>query len=268
MKELPSKGEPVFHGHIEDCLREWAKKLTALAPKHSKKSSRVRQPMADFCGVEQKTVKNWLDPDDPIVPVGEILIRLICYFSIQGYQVAEFDRLPQIRRNFSELVGFGIFSGKEAAEKLEYSTISSLYHVLKDETAGLTADKQQLMWDIWKKKKKELECRKAKALEDYFFQDEHEVELVDAPTAESSSGIPVDELVLTSSESSGFHGVICIMEGLTTLLKEGKFAHLSGEELKDFRRDGWRAVLGLSTQLNQVADQLGFGTIGTEGNNP
>ncbi len=104
-----------------------------------------------------------MDPDlDNPLPRGEILIKIYCYLDLHGYKVIEFENMKKVLRNFAELIGFSILSPQQSYELLGYKDVSQVYQVLW-EREGCSAEKQELMWTIWKERRGELEQRKQQA---------------------------------------------------------------------------------------------------------
>ncbi|MBI4714201.1 hypothetical protein HY771_03395, partial [Candidatus Uhrbacteria bacterium] len=118
-----------FRGHLEDCVHDLNARLESRHPKGSKKAAHARQPIADFCGVKAKAVTRWLHSAESL-PNGLQLIKLMCFLELLGYRVIEWERIPTARRNFTELVGFGLLSIEQSLELLGYSNTTTVYQVL------------------------------------------------------------------------------------------------------------------------------------------
>ncbi|MCI0542393.1 hypothetical protein L0Y69_01375 [bacterium] len=133
-------------------------------PRHSctqkskKEAEQAKKVLADFCGVQMSTVKRWITGAGSS---GETWCKLACYLDAQGCKVIELERLPKVRRNFLEIIGFGILSGAEAASLLGYTEAYGLYGVLRGKENPST-DKEERMWSAWKAKREEIEERKGK----------------------------------------------------------------------------------------------------------
>ena len=151
-------GKEIFRGHLEECFDHYIETLSFIAPKGTRGSPEAKRPLVGFCGVTISTVTRWFN--QKILPIGEILIKLTCFLQLLGYRVIEFERLPQIRRNFAELIGFGLLSGQEACQLLGYKKSNSLYLVLQGKE-GMSQEKKEKMWEVWKKRRVELEQRKS-----------------------------------------------------------------------------------------------------------
>lgn len=200
-------GPEIFRGHLEECLGHYSKALATNAVKGTHKATLLKRPVADFCGATVKTVSRWLG--EAILPVGEKLIRLMCFLDLLGYKVIELERMPKARRGFAELVGFGLLTSEEAAKLLSYAKGSSLHEILQGRHSASEA-KKALMWEEWKKRREELEKRK----EEYanFFR----------PSA-SAPSIATDDPFTT--------GVAMVTEGLSKLLEDPR-SHSMAPQLK------------------------------------
>lgn len=148
----------VFRGHIEECVRHFARHIEARAPKGTQEAVKARQPIAEFCGVEVSSVTRWLNtPNKP--PVGDILIKFLCYLDVLGYGIIELERMPPVQRNFAELIGFGVISSRQAADLIGYVNVSKIYQAIWGRE-GFSDEKRQKMFEAWKERKGELDYRK------------------------------------------------------------------------------------------------------------
>jgi hypothetical protein len=152
--------QEVFRGHFDECMVHFREGFAARVPRGSKKSSRAKNPIADFCGVGIPTVTSWLN--ERCLPTGDTLIRLMFYLELVGYKIIELERMPKTRRYFAELIGFGVLSGQEATELVGYHQTSELYIVLKG-LQDASKRKDEIMWDAWKERREELEQKKEQA---------------------------------------------------------------------------------------------------------
>ena len=248
MNGVKQEGQEVFRGHLEECLQHFGNALVARAPKGSKGSAQARQPMADFCGVGISTVARWLYSIGSL-PVGEPLIKLMCYLDLVGYRVIELERMPQGKRAFAELVGYGILSGEEAAKLIGYGNASSLYQVFRG-MAGTSEDKDQRMWDAWKERRDVLARKKLEAAERCGKQPVSKESIpatVAAPTAaRKTAGTRTHHLGVALS----------MMNGLVELLEDmPPFGELSESDRSSFV-SGTETILRLSAHLSALSSQL------------
>lgn len=237
------ESQEVFRGHLEECLGHLGASLASRASEDSQEVIRTKKVIADFCGVMADSVSRWFRSDGPR-PVGEPLIKMMCYLDMAGYRVIELERMPKVRRHFAELIGFGYLSGEQAAELLGFTTASNLYQVLRGHF-GASKDKDQKMWDAWKERREELERKKAQW---------HERCSSGTPR---STRHPTEEAKPEKRPKSlpRHRAVVSIMEGLLALLEEGSFGTLSESDLTDLRRSA-DTVLRLSARLNTLSSQL------------
>ena len=103
----------IFRGHLEECVRHLGTRLVSGMPYSPRGIAKKLKPIADFCGVTNRSVSRWLVARR--FPVGEVLIKFSCYLDMIGYRVIELERMPKSRRNFAELIGFGVLSSRQAA---------------------------------------------------------------------------------------------------------------------------------------------------------
>lgn len=231
----------VFRGHLEECLQHLGTSLASSAPKGSRGAALVRKPVADFCGVEIDSVTRWFH--GTAFPIGESLIKLMCYLDMVGYRVIELERMPQARRNFMELVGYGLLSIDQVVEFLGYSSTSHIFQVLQGRQ-DVNKDKNDKMWEMWKARKEELQRKKEKSQVQYRL----DISLKVCRKAES----PETSARVSASRPTA---VVSIMEGLLNLLEENSFEKLSDGDLADFLKSA-DTVLRLSARLSALSSWL------------
>lgn len=234
----------VFRGHFDECFKHLGTSLAARARKGSREAALQKKPVADFCGVTVNSVTRWLHSTGPL-PIGEHYIRLMCYLDMVGYRVIELERMPKGRRNFAELVGFGLLSSEQAIELLGYSYPSTLYQVLQGHH-GASENKDQKMWDAWKERKEELERKKKQLQEQYSLDVPRDVPLKVHQKAEGAK---------PATLTSGRTAVINIMEGLLALLEEESFEKLSAGGFKELQQSA-DTILRLSAHLSTLSSRL------------
>lgn len=231
----------VLRGHFEECFQHLIDHIAAFAPKGSRRVAPITTPIAEFCGVAVDSVTRWLYAGQR--PVGEVHIKLICYLDLAGYKVIELERMPKARRNFAELIGFGIWSSKQAAEFLGYADPSPFYEALWGRY-GMSEEKEQKMWEAWKARKEELETAKRKAYEHC----RPDVPLKDSLRRPKPATATARPAVLLPH---GVRAVANIMEGLLALLEEGSFGAPA-----DAPQQFVDTMLRLSARLSALGSQL------------
>jgi len=225
---VQTEREEVFDGRFEECVDHLASRLTELGPKGTRKSTRVKEPIAEFCGVSVDTVTDWLVRRS-YRPHGLKLIKLVCYLDLIGYRVREMARMkPPALRGLVELIGYDVLSVEAAVEQLHYSSPSQLYRVLWGRNKP-TKDREKTMLDLWLAQKGQLEEKKRIAREHLAFLAE-----------------PAD-----TAPSPTQKAVIHQMEALLVLLEEG------GEPLgMDMIRRAGQTVHKLSAHLSDLSLKL------------
>lgn len=238
----------IFRGHLEECLKHLGSIFASRYPKGYRGTLQAKKPMADFCGVSVYTVSLWLTGGP--LPDGESYIRLLCNLDFLGYKVIELERLPSGRRNFFELVGYGLISLTDAAKYLGYTAVSRLTGVLY-EAHGIGKEKEQKMWDLWKEKREELNNLKVLAKEKFKlpFSLEKEPEEEDQQVTKVSA-----ELIPNSHQTES--GALAIMQGLAMMMDGGFFAKLSQAELQVLNHAFDNVIIRLSEHLNLLASRL------------
>ncbi|KKT00845.1 MAG: hypothetical protein UV76_C0007G0053 [Candidatus Nomurabacteria bacterium GW2011_GWA2_43_15] len=233
----------VFRGHLEECLRNLGTSLASSVPRGSREAAQAKKPVADFCGVTIGSITRWLR-DTGSFPIGEPLIKLMCYLDMVGYRVIELERIPRIRRNFAELIGYGLLTSDQAAEFLGYASMSTFYQVLQGHH-GASEDKEQKMWDVWKERKEELQQKKERSQELY---------RLDIPL-KIRSRVDVSKVLERQVSASRSKAVVSIMEGLLMLLEESSFEKFSDGDLADLKASA-DTILRLSAHLSSLSSRL------------
>src|SRR3989344_41005 len=175
-------------GHVRDCLTHYLRAIHEKNPPGTSRAVKARGPMAEFCNVSVNTINRWIVCEE-ICPSGETLIKTMCFLDLLGYKVIELEGLSKLFRNFLELIGFGVFSTKLAAELLEYAPKrgeTSVYGFLIRRDHGhdptVSDHKRQRMLEIWMEKKQELGEKKRQADERYYIGFAGELPLLATPT--------------------------------------------------------------------------------------
>ena len=236
--------QEVFRDHLSECLKHFGHWFNSRAPRKKRGRSEKMRPMADFFQTKVSVIQPWLDEGD-ILPRGKFRIKLMCYLDLHGYKVIEFERMPKVLRNFSELIGFGVLSAREAVALLQYKKLSTIYEVLFGKN-NTSKDREDAMWRIWKEKREELEGKK-KYAQNHFL-----LKILFEPPVRSP--IPVILPVNHSGEVSvgEKNAVLKMLESSLTLLEGEMFNNFSDGELSTFAE----TILRLSSRLNALSSKI------------
>lgn len=112
MNQLP-------RGTTEECLRDLFKRFPW---------GQLQALLAEFVQVEKATVRRWRSEEN--TPKGDALLRVRVFLDLLGYQVAEFQELPDVVRQFARLIAFDILSVKDAKSELDYRREKGVYDVV------------------------------------------------------------------------------------------------------------------------------------------
>ncbi len=245
MQRKDDDKQEIFRGHVEECVRHLANLIAPQASRGSRELVEAKQQIADFCGTTVQAVGYWLSGE--MFPQGETLLKLMCYLDMIGYRIIELERMQRTLRNFAELIGFGIFSVKEAVTMVGYKSSSSLYCVLRGEE-GVRQSKKDIMWNVWKEKKDELQLKWEKAHDVFALKISFE-----SPTREIK---PPTATKRPKALTTRHTGVVNIMEGLLVLLEAGEFDLSSRELVNALRGPAGNTILRLAAQLNTLSSKL------------
>lgn len=125
----------------EECFRDFTEKHASQIP--------VLELLADFCLPEVKnrlqSVLGW-HKGTIAFPGGEALLRLRCFLTLAGYQVAEMTSRVKPARDLGMMIGFGVVKPQEAADALKYQSLKPLdgiwrITVLKSGYSATTGEK-------------------------------------------------------------------------------------------------------------------------------
>ncbi len=239
----------VFREHLKECVEHFGRLFNSRFPHGKRGRIKALKPLADFCGVTPETTQKLLDGLGSL-PVGEVLIKLLCYLDLHGYRIIEFERLPRVLRNFAELIGFSVLSAEEALKCLGYHQASEIYVLLRG-NRGLTKDKEEKMWSAWKLKREELESNKKHA-----FNKSRLNFIFESPALQQiEQRVPVISEP-TGSVASRRFATLCIMRGLLTLLHEGLFKDLSESEVEELDQADIFRIGELSVHFSTISSKL------------
>ena len=253
---LDTKRPEVFRGHLKECLTHLQKALESRALKGSRLAGKSRQPIANFCGVKNSTVYEWLAKADSN-PAGVVLLRLYCCLDLMGYRVIEFERMPKVQRNYAELIGFGLLTNEEAFSSVGYNRISSLLAVFS-ESEGISDEKKQAMWDIWKSRREELGLRKDKAAKTLKLLSPKRVARPRQKQKETGHPLVIPAFlpeVEIPAQDMGCKNPMDKMRELLRLLDEGGLFNLPPDEFAALLPET-NVVLGLAVHFNDLSSRI------------
>lgn len=240
MNQHEEEQQEVFRGHFDECFQHFAARYLSQHPRECKDAHRSKEPIAQFCGVHVRTITDWIYNSGDCRAIGQSRIKIMFYLQMIGYRLIELERMPKTRRNFAELIAFGVLSPNDAAGILEYKKTFVLYDVL-NEKQGISKEKENKMWDAWKERKEQLQLAKEKAEELY---------TIDLPykSEKKSQGIP--------PVSNRFRAAVSVMEGLLAMLENGSFKDLTHSDLEYLRRVAGGLILRLTAKLSALGSRI------------
>jgi hypothetical protein len=254
----------VFRGKFKECLEHFAQAMDSRFPRGSKGTMQARKPLSDFCGVTIVTVSRWMLYRD--VPIGAARIKLECFLEMQGYCITELRRIDQTRRNFTELIGYGILTAEEAAKILGYSCLSTCSAMLHG-AHNPTDEKQRMMWDIWKEKKGILEEKKTEAQKHFCIDfaraasapvknqrpaQFHQPEPPKQASASRQPEPPKPRPELTSLQKAVIYQMLALLE----LLDGGLFDTVADALLLGLQESAEGSILRLSARLSELSARI------------
>lgn len=258
----------ILMGHMRECLTHYLTTILKGKPKGTEEAVAAKGPIAEFCGVIVPTVTTWV-ANEELCPRGETLIKVMCFLDLLGYRLIQFESMPKLFRNFLELIGFGVITTKEAAELLEFKSIaaeSEIYRILvrKDHNVehGTSERRKQLMFEIWKQKKDELEQKKAQAEAKYYFDFAVIAEVSSAFLASSSAphlagaSTALEGSVNSHSSQVRYLPSLQVMAALLTLLEEGSGTELSNGDVSQLSKQDVQLILKLSARMSVLSSKV------------
>lgn len=231
----------IFRGHWEECFKHFAKVFEATNPPSTRAAAKAKRPIAEFCGISADTFTGWMR--DRNKPQGITLIKLMCFLDMMGYTVIELTKIPQTKRGFFELIGYGLLSVDEAIKLLSYKEFSTLYQVMFGHVSA-NEERIQKMWDIWKDQRTKLDEKKKQVRTEY--------RLTPSSHGEEREQKDRPKVLLTTSRCGA---IVCIMQGLLALLEEKSIKEFSEQDLAGLQSET-NTVLRLSAQLNNLSSCL------------
>jgi hypothetical protein len=235
--------QELFRGHLEECLQDLASKL-ATVTRGSPVAAKIKRFISDFCGVTANSVTRWLHQPAAAPPIGGSLIKLMYFLDVTGYRVIELERIPKARKNFGELIGLGIISAKDSADLLGYSRASSLYQVLQGRE-GISKEKEQRMWTLWKERKDVLEQKRLSVLNAWG-------NLISELIPKNSNKTTKP----TTSSLPNKTALVALMSGLLALFEETFPEKISEKDLSAELIQCSKTVLKLSAYLTALSSEL------------
>lgn len=156
-----------FRGHIGDCLEDFGLKMNLLGRQKDLPNCEMFAPMAEFCRAHINSVNRWVR--DKNVPIGDNLYRVVSYLLLQGYTVIEVDRAPESFRCVIEMLGYGMMTVAQVAERLSLKKPQNVNRILWRKS-GATEDKKQAIKTLWLEKREELGQLRAELRQRYAIQ--------------------------------------------------------------------------------------------------
>lgn len=230
------KSPEVFRGHLQDCLKHLGQCVSNHFPKASKGVREARLPIAQFCGVDEGTVKRWLDGTSGFV--GTPRINIMCCLDMLGYRVIELESIQE-KRELLELIGYGVITAEDVAQILGYSGAQRIYRVLSD-TEGMGRDKLDKMYALCQAKRPELVQRKEEAL------------------AKCQLGFPL----MATFEQRKVSAVMNIMEGLLLMLEGSELGQQFEVSIHDLSPHEKNVVLRLADVFCSFPSKMAKGRQG------
>ncbi|MBN2093877.1 MAG: hypothetical protein JW740_00665 [Candidatus Zambryskibacteria bacterium] len=222
----------VMRDHFEECLEDFCKRVIKIAPPGTRARNDILLPLTRFCKVDFQTFRKWAT--GRASPTGEIRVRLMCYLSLHGYKIIEFENLPAFLKGVFEIIGFNLLSAKEVAGIVGYTKTSSLFDVLFGKQ-NISKAKKFIMWNLWKVHKD--------TLEEMF--DESVSVCLDISREVSYSE--------TKNVSPIYSSILLSMQGLVVALDSGIFSNLSKKEIDYLRSaEGKSVIQRLSNHLKSI----------------
>jgi len=242
----------VMRGHLEECLEHLRRRFNSKIQRGQHGRSAAIKPLIDFCGINSQTALKLMDNNiESGHPRGKILLKLHCFLDFHGYKVIEFERMPKVLRNFSELIGYGVLSADEAYRLVGYLESQQIWQVVW-EREGLGKEKEAKMWEIWKERRDALEQKKRDAFKDYSLEILYKADL----SEEQFSQQGVLSLNLVSGDSSRRLALIQILKGTLAFFDGGLFDNLTISEISELKQSSGHTIHRLATHLSSLSLKL------------
>lgn len=230
-KQQPENKE-VFRGHLDECVEHLAGCLQAHVPKGTKGVESARQPIADFCGVNNWTAKTWLDSTGSNL-IGDGKIKMMCFLSMMGYYVFDFEQLGE-RRRVAELIGYSVLTAEEIANLVPCGTRGVYRYVFFGDGERKNQTKKERLQEIARQKREELAQKKEEARVKY----------------------RLSFSLLDSVRQKKVSAVMSIMQGLQAMLESSEVGDPFAESLRNLPPSEKRTLLRLSEHLNSLSVKL------------
>lgn len=243
----------VFRGPLEECIKHFSMRFNEAYPKGGRGTHAAKKPIAAFCGVHIASISRWFY-DSERLPLGKERIKLICFLELNGYRVTESEKLPNIRRNFAQLLGFNLIDAKEAAELIGYSHSSQLYVYLRGE-GGVLKDREQKFWDLWRARRDKLEQAKEEAGRKYRLDFSSNTRSKGPVLKETEPPPSPRRHLATASVDHSDDGLIDIMQGLLKLL-DSRLPSGVDDSVCDALRGSSGTILRLSSRLSALSARI------------
>jgi hypothetical protein len=179
----------------------------------------------------------------------------MCLLDLNGYRIIEFERLPRVLRNLSELIGYDVLSPEEASRTIGYTRSQNLYPVLReDEHWGLGKEKETRMFDLWKEKRDELECRKKEVLRSCLVDLSQPVHTMKREQLPPSSIFP--SIVTEGTGAARRTAVLQILEGTHIFFDDGLFENMSESEVRALKERHGDSIVHLAAHLSALSSKI------------
>lgn len=199
--------------------------------------------MSKFCGVQEKTIHRLLYSDQRIM--GVMWFKLCAFLEIQGYHVIEWQALEESKRNYAELIAYGLVDADKLTKELGYVYPSQFFQLLRSSVQS--KEKFEKLWTIWQQKREALEKAKQKAIDKCLIPVDVPLDLGDTKT----TGHVFTERALRQAE-----GVLEVMSGLVKLLKGRPLEQLSREDLAEINPNAVDNIFQLIALISDVGKRL------------
>lgn len=110
---------PVFSGTTAECSEHFFANNDWLL---------ARACLSEFIKTDGQTVRQWYTGKQ--LPVGMGLLRFRVFLDLLGYEVEEFNLLPDVTKDFGRLMAFGYISHAEALKMMGYANDKGLFDIV------------------------------------------------------------------------------------------------------------------------------------------
>ena len=147
-----------FQGYLINCLKNFRVRANGFYA-----VGRV----AEYCHVTRSTAKSWFQ-DGGCPPGRESQMRLMCFLTALGYKVLEFEKMGEVRRNLTYLIGLSILTVEEAVKILGCSNSYELFHIILDRRS-VSQSQLNIIRDVFATRKADVENKTSALVERYSY---------------------------------------------------------------------------------------------------